>query len=267
MSRDEPEYQLPGWQTAVDDLVRDGALLQSADGESWHAARKQPHRRVNLRSIGASWTLYDRNARTPIGTVSGGQVYGECHDGAIYLHRGRQYLIAGRDAAKGHIHAEAVEVPYYTRTKTDKGNGNPGHPALASDAGLSGQIGAPQGALSGGGLREDSRARRRPAQRAPAGIAGRGSGDHRLLAGTGAAIPAGPETTRFSLHGIDPRHRARHEVPVPAPGVEQPHRCRRHLLPAAPAVRQGRHLRVRLLSRRHRPGREGLSRCSTGCWT
>ena len=120
LSRDEPEYQLPGWQTAVDDLVRDGALLQSADGESWHAARKQPHRRVNLRSIGASWTLYDRNAGTPIGTVSGGQVYGECHDGAIYLHRGRQYLIAGRDAAKGHIHAEAVEVPYYTRTKTDK---------------------------------------------------------------------------------------------------------------------------------------------------
>ena len=52
--------------------------------------------------------------------MSGGQVYGECHDGAVYLHRGRQYLIAGRDAAKGHIHAEAVEVPYYTRTKTEK---------------------------------------------------------------------------------------------------------------------------------------------------
>ena len=120
LSRDEPEYQIPGWQAAVDDLVRDGALLQSADGETWHAARKQPHRRVNLRSIGASWTLYDRGTGAPIGTVSGGQVYGECHDGAVYLHRGRQYLITGRDVAKGHIHAEAVEVPYYTRTKTEK---------------------------------------------------------------------------------------------------------------------------------------------------
>ena len=120
LSRDEPEYQIPGWQAAVDELARDGALLQSADGETWHAARKQPHRRVNLRSIGVSWTLYDSGTGSPIGTVSGGQVYGECHDGAIYLHRGRQYLIAGRDAAKGHIHAEAVEVPYYTRTKTDK---------------------------------------------------------------------------------------------------------------------------------------------------
>ena len=120
LGRDEPEYAIPGWRAAVDELVRDGVLLQSADGESWHAARKQPHRRVNLRSIGASWTLYDRGTGSPIGTVSGGQVYGECHDGAIYLHRGRQYLITGRDPAKGHIHAEAVEVPYYTRTQTEK---------------------------------------------------------------------------------------------------------------------------------------------------
>ena len=120
LRRDEPEYQIPGWQAAMDDLVRDGVLLQSADGETWHAARKQPHRRVNLRSIGASWTLYDRGSGAPIGTVGGGQVYGECHDGAVYLHRGRQYLITGRDAAKGRIDAEAVEVPYYTRARTDK---------------------------------------------------------------------------------------------------------------------------------------------------
>ena len=120
LSRDEPEYAIPGWRTAVDELVRDGVLLQSADGDTWHAARKQPHRRVNLRSIGASWTLYDRSTGAPIGTVSGGQVYGECHDGAVYLHRGRQYLITGRDPAKGHIHADAVEVPYYTRAKTEK---------------------------------------------------------------------------------------------------------------------------------------------------
>ena len=120
LRRHEPEYQIPGWQAAVDELVRDGVLLQSADGDTWHAARRQPHRRVNLRSVGPSWTLYDRGTGSPIGTVSGGQVYGECHDGAIYLHRGRQYLITGRHAAKGHIHAEAVEAPYYTRARTDK---------------------------------------------------------------------------------------------------------------------------------------------------
>ena len=118
--RDDPEYPIPGWQPAVDELVREGVLLQSADGKTWHPARRRPHRRVSLRSIGPSWTLYNRNAEAPIGTVSGGQVYRECHDGAIYLHRGLQYLITGRDSTRGHIFVEAVDVPYYTRAKTEK---------------------------------------------------------------------------------------------------------------------------------------------------
>ena len=86
-----------------------------------------------------------------------------------------------------------------------EGNGNPGHPALTPDAGISVQTGAPQGALPGGGLREDSRARRRPAQSARAGIAGPAPGDHRLLAGIGAAIPTRPETARLPPHGLDSR--------------------------------------------------------------
>jgi DEAD/DEAH box helicase domain-containing protein len=116
----EPEYRIEGWQQAVDHLVQAGDLLQSADGEAWYAARKQPHRLVNLRSIGESWTISQPGRQQLIGTVSGGQVYGECYDGAIYLHRGRQYLIQGRDPSKGQIHASEVEVPYYTRAKTEK---------------------------------------------------------------------------------------------------------------------------------------------------
>jgi DEAD/DEAH box helicase domain-containing protein len=116
----EPEYHLPGWQEAVDDLVQQGVLLQSAAGDAWYAARKQPHRLVNLRTIGASWTIGDRDTNRLIGTVSGGQVYAECYDGAIYLHRGRQYRIAGRDPTRGQIAAQEVDVPYYTRARTDK---------------------------------------------------------------------------------------------------------------------------------------------------
>ena len=120
LSRDDPEYMIPGWQPAVDELVREGVLLQSADGETWHTARRRPHRRFSMRSIGSSWTLYDRRSGASIGTVSGGQVYRECHDGAIYLHRGRQYLVTGRDSTKGQIFVDAVEAPYYTRAKTEK---------------------------------------------------------------------------------------------------------------------------------------------------
>jgi len=116
----EPEYQIPGWRQAVDELVREGALLQSADGDAWYAARKQPHRLVNMRTIGESWTIYEKGTKNIIGTVSGGQIYTECYDGAIYLHRGRQFLIAGRDPHKGQIFAEEVDVPYYTRAKDEK---------------------------------------------------------------------------------------------------------------------------------------------------
>ena len=116
----EPEYRIDGWQHAVDQLVENGELLQSADGDAWHAARKRPHRLVNLRTIGESWTIYEQGRQNLIGTVSGGQVYGECYDGAIYLHRGRQYVIDGRDPAKGQIHAREVDAPYYTRAKSEK---------------------------------------------------------------------------------------------------------------------------------------------------
>lgn len=75
---------------------------------------------MNLRTIGESWTIYEQKSKTLIGTVSGGQVYAECYDGAIYLHRGRQYLISGRDASKLQIHAKEVDEPYYTRAKTEK---------------------------------------------------------------------------------------------------------------------------------------------------
>ncbi len=116
----EPEYELPGWKQAVDALVQEGALLQSAAGDVWYAARKQPQRLVNLRTIGESWTIYEQGSKHLIGTVSGGQVYAECYDGAIYLHRGRQYLITERDPTRSQIYAREVNESYYTRTKTKK---------------------------------------------------------------------------------------------------------------------------------------------------
>ena len=117
----EPEYEeIPNWQAAIDELVAEGALLQSAEGDAWYAARKQPHRLVNMRTIGASWNIYNQQTKSMIGTVSGGQIYGECYKGAVYLHRGHQFLITEHDTQKHHIYAREVEVPYYTRALSEK---------------------------------------------------------------------------------------------------------------------------------------------------
>ena len=73
-----------------------------------------------MRTIGESYNIIESGQKNLIGTVSGGQVYGECYDGAIYLHRGRQYLISGRNPEKGQIYAGEVDVPYFTRAKSEK---------------------------------------------------------------------------------------------------------------------------------------------------
>ena len=72
-----------------------------------------------MRTIGESYNIVDRGDNQ-IGTVSGGQVYGECYKGAIYLHRGRQYEIGDRNPERGQIYAEEVDVAYFTRARTEK---------------------------------------------------------------------------------------------------------------------------------------------------
>ncbi len=120
LSLDEAEYQIPGWRGAIEEMVEEGDLLEGAEGNTWYAARKQPHRLVNMRAVGESWTIYKAGTRSIIGTVSGGQIYSECYEGAVYLHRGRQYQIGDRDAKKRQIYAKEVDVPYYTRARSNK---------------------------------------------------------------------------------------------------------------------------------------------------
>jgi len=128
LSLAEPEYDIPGWQAALEELTAAGEILQSADGDAWFASRKQPHRLVNMRTIGESWSICldsgssgdGEGKKTVIGTVSGGQLYTECHEGALYLHRGRQYLIGERNPVKRQIDIQQVDVPYYTRPKQEK---------------------------------------------------------------------------------------------------------------------------------------------------
>ena len=117
---EEAEYQMPGWRQAIQEMVEEGDLLEGAEGNTWYAARKQPHRLVNMRTVGESWTIYKAGTRSIIGTVSGGQIYSECYQGAIYLHRGRQFQIGDRDAKKRQIYASEVDVPYYTRARSNK---------------------------------------------------------------------------------------------------------------------------------------------------
>jgi DEAD/DEAH box helicase domain-containing protein len=104
-------------------LEERGLLLRSEAGEEWFPARRLPHRNVNLRHAGSSYEIEvegegERGRR--IGTIGAGRVFAECHEGAIYLHRGRQFLVRELDTETKRVVVRAVNVSWFTRSLSSK---------------------------------------------------------------------------------------------------------------------------------------------------
>jgi DEAD/DEAH box helicase domain-containing protein len=155
-------------------------LLCSEDGTEWFSARRYPHRDVDLRGSGKSYSIVlddgtssaqppqaratspaqppqgratspaqppqgratspaqppqgreapaqrgaaerrqIRPERSQIGTIGASRVFAECHEGAIYLHRGRQFLVTRLDVDEQRVHVRAVNAGYYTQTLSEK---------------------------------------------------------------------------------------------------------------------------------------------------
>jgi len=114
----------PEIRSLVDDLEDGGQLLRSEAGSEWFSARTRPHRDVSLRQIGASYTISVENAKTDkaevIGTIGSANVFSECHEGAIYLHHGRQFLVTRLDRDEHTVSVRPVKSPHYTRAISEK---------------------------------------------------------------------------------------------------------------------------------------------------
>ena len=139
-------------QEQVHELCMQGLLLQNAHGDQYHAARKRPHLTIDLRGTGSTFNIIERIAIQPknfwlntlsnetpvieqsnktalvnissksqiIGTVDIRQAYTETHEGAIYLHRGQQYLVDTLDFATKSIYVHKENVTWHTRVRTNK---------------------------------------------------------------------------------------------------------------------------------------------------
>ena len=99
LSADEPWLHSAGARRAVRELRKQSLLLQSADGRQWLAARKRPQRLVDLRGTGQSYSIEDQEGAV-IGSVDGFRAWRETHPGAVYLHRGRTYVIEEVDPGR-----------------------------------------------------------------------------------------------------------------------------------------------------------------------
>jgi len=120
----EDWLQAPGLQHGLRLADERGDLLESETGTEWFASRRRPHRDVSIRNAGTSYLIGVAGApgerpRT-LGTIGSANVFVECHEGAVYLHRGRAYRVKTLDLDEREVLVEPTDVPWYTRALSDK---------------------------------------------------------------------------------------------------------------------------------------------------
>ena len=120
LAADDPHFRPDRRPELMNDLCRRGVLLLDESGRTYHAARRRPHRDVDLRGAGETFAIIDGATGEVIGAVDGLRAFKECHPGAVYLHRAASWVVDRLDLAKRNVHAHQEEVDFYTRTKSDK---------------------------------------------------------------------------------------------------------------------------------------------------
>jgi len=124
-------HELPlGWRDGPvfgDDLWESGARLvgegelRLEDGRLLWAGRRSPAHGRSIRSSDArSFSIYDVGTRRVIGEVDWDRAFSDAHEGAVYLHQGRTYLVEELDVAGLEVRARSARVDYYTEPHVQK---------------------------------------------------------------------------------------------------------------------------------------------------
>ncbi len=120
LDRFEPFLEDESVQKVISKLEYSGKLLRSRQGDMWYAARKAPHRDVNLRGTGKSLPIFLEGTKQSLGEIDKHRSFFETHKGAVYLHRGDSYVITKFDHEKGYVAAKRKDVHYYTKARSSK---------------------------------------------------------------------------------------------------------------------------------------------------
>ncbi|MHC1790976.1 DEAD/DEAH box helicase [Solidesulfovibrio sp.] len=118
LSLAEPFLADPAIRREAEILEAKGLLLRDKDGLRLFAARKRPHRDVNLRGSGGQFSI--EAAGAVIGQIDELRAYKETHPGAVYIHRGVSYLVESLDIPERRVVVAPGKVDYYTRARGQK---------------------------------------------------------------------------------------------------------------------------------------------------
>ena len=120
LDKSDPFLNDTAVKKAVVQLEYKGKLLRSHTGEYWFAARKSPHREVNLRGTGKSVHIFLENTKQSLGEIDRHRSFFETHEGAVYLHRGKTYTITRFDHEKNIVEAKRKDANYFTKVHSSK---------------------------------------------------------------------------------------------------------------------------------------------------
>ncbi len=116
---DEP-FLGPQWHEHAKELTAAGLLRERATGFVLKRADDYPAARFGLRSASAdSFVLIDAGSGEVLGTIEAGRAYSTVHEGAIYLHLGRSYLVLELDLGGRRALLEQFDGDYFTQTKRE----------------------------------------------------------------------------------------------------------------------------------------------------
>ena len=110
----------PDTLAAAQALTDAGFLRERATGFVPRRADDYPAGRTALRSASAdNFLLLDATSGEILGTIEAARAYSTVHDGAIYLHLGRSYLVRELDLTARRAVLEPFNGEYYTQAKRE----------------------------------------------------------------------------------------------------------------------------------------------------
>jgi DEAD/DEAH box helicase domain-containing protein len=120
LHKDEDILVAPEVMPCIDALTAESALLLSADGLRYHATRKRPQRYVHLRGTGNALTIINSETGQILGEIDAARALQECHEGAVYLHRMKTWLVEKLDLVGKEVVVGEKKLSYYTRSMSNK---------------------------------------------------------------------------------------------------------------------------------------------------
>ena len=101
-------------------LVEEGDLRLEHSRLLWAGRRSPAHGRSIRSSDARSFSIYDLETRRMIGEVDWERAFSDVHEGAVYLHRGRAYLVEELDVAGLEVRVRSARVDFYTEPQVQK---------------------------------------------------------------------------------------------------------------------------------------------------